>query len=69
MRIVLGLGAIGLLAADLILRVSPNGSGIIAPGASYYATVAGGLTAALGVVGATLPLLGRVTELRNVRTE
>ena len=54
--------AAGLLAAYLILRVTPNGFSLGAPSASHYLIVGGGVVAALAIVCGTLPLLGRVTE-------
>ena len=36
---------------------------------SYYVIMSGGLFAALAVVGITLPLLDRVTEVETARTE
>jgi cell division protein FtsX len=62
-------GAAGLFAADLILRATPNGFGLSAPPLSYYLIMGGGMAAALAIVGATLPLLGRVTELETARME
>ncbi len=61
--------AAGFIAADLILRATPNGFSLSPPAMSYYVIMAGGVMAALGVVAATLPLLGRVTELQTARTE
>ncbi|GLW53746.1 FtsX-like permease family protein [Kitasatospora phosalacinea] len=58
----------GLLAADLFLRsqlqytLHPLGTG-------YYLAVAGGLAAALAVIGATLPLLRRITGPETARNE
>jgi len=40
-----------------------------APGIGYYVIMIGGLLAALGVVGGTLPLLGRITEPTSLRVE
>lgn len=61
--------AAGLLAADLILRATPRGSGLVPPSASYYLIMGGGMAAALAVVCATLPLLGRLTEPHAARME
>ena len=61
--------AAGFAAADLILRASPNGFGVSPPAMSYYLIMSGGLLAALAVVGITLPLLDRVTQLETARTE
>ncbi len=59
----------GLLAADFILRATPNGFGLSAPSLTYYLLVGGGTVAALAIVATTLPLLGRVTEPQSVRME
>ena len=61
--------AAGFLAADLILRATPNGFSLSPPSMSYYVIMAGGLVAALAVVGITLPLLDRVTQVQAARTE
>lgn len=61
--------AAGLLAADLILRATPNGFGLSPPAASYYLIMTGGVVAALAIVAATLPLLGRLTEPQSARME
>jgi hypothetical protein len=61
--------AAGLLAADLILRATPNGFSLSAPQASYYLIMGGGIVAALAVVGMTLPLLGPITEPHVARME
>ncbi|MFE1321509.1 FtsX-like permease family protein [Kitasatospora phosalacinea] len=58
----------GLLAAELFLRsqlqytLHPLGTG-------YYLAVAGGLAGALAVIGATLPLLRRITGPETARNE
>ncbi|ROR37514.1 ABC transporter permease [Kitasatospora cineracea] len=59
---------VGLLAADLFLRSQLTYT-LHAPGAAYYLTVAAGLTAALAVIGATLPLLRRITGPETARNE
>ncbi len=61
----------GFLVAALILSSTGGTEGFVlaAPGLSYYAMMIGGLLAALGVVCATLPLLGRLTEPLTVRME
>lgn len=61
--------AAGLVAADLILLATPNGFSLSPPSTSYYVIMAGGLVAALAVVGVTLPLLDRVTQVQTARTE
>jgi hypothetical protein len=50
------------LAAQLGYRLTP-------PGAGYYLIVAGGLVASLGIIAATLPLLGRITGPETARNE
>ncbi|MEV7215248.1 ABC transporter permease [Kitasatospora cineracea] len=59
---------IGLLAADLFLRSQLTYT-LHALGAGYYLTVAAGLTAALAIIGATLPLLRRITGPETARNE
>ncbi|KDN81855.1 hypothetical protein KCH_65750 [Kitasatospora cheerisanensis KCTC 2395] len=59
---------VGLLAADLFLRSQLTYS-LHALGAGYYVTVAAGLTAALAIIGATLPLLRRITGPETARNE
>jgi FtsX-like permease family len=61
--------AAGFIAADLILRATPNGFGVSPPAMSYYVLMAGGLAAALAGVCAALPLLDRVTQIQTARTE
>lgn len=61
--------AAGFVAAELILRATPNGFGVSPPAMSYYVIMASGLVAALGVVCATLPFLDRVTQLPSAQTE
>ncbi|MFD9123828.1 FtsX-like permease family protein [Kitasatospora sp. NPDC059571] len=50
----------GLLAAHLFLT-SQMHYGLVMPGAGYFALVALGLVAALGIIAGTLPLLRRIT--------
>ncbi len=61
--------AVGLVAADLILRAMHDGWSVSPPALSYYLIMGGGVAAALGVVCATLPLLGRLTEPQAARME
>jgi hypothetical protein len=61
--------AAGFVAADFILRATPNGFGVSPPPGGYWVIMGGGLAAALAVVCGTLPLLGRLTELQAARTE
>ncbi|MFD7640501.1 FtsX-like permease family protein [Kitasatospora sp. NPDC059795] len=60
--------AVGLLAADLFLRSQLQYS-LHALGVGYYVTVGAGLTAALAIIGATLPLLRRITGPETARNE
>lgn len=56
----------GFLAAHLFLRAQ-LGYSLVPPDAGYYLLTAGGLVAALAVISATLPLLGRVTGPESAR--
>jgi hypothetical protein len=58
----------GLLAAHLFLRSQLQES-LQPPGAGYYLAVAAGLTLALGIIAATLPLLRRITGPETARNE
>jgi hypothetical protein len=58
----------GFLAAQLFLRAQV-GYSIRPPGAEYYVIVVAGLAASLGVIGSTLPLLGRITGPDTARNE
>ncbi|QKW22811.1 ABC transporter permease [Kitasatospora sp. NA04385] len=58
----------GLLAADLFLRSQLQYT-LHSLGAGYYLAVAGGLAGALAVIGATLPLLRRITGPETARNE
>ncbi|MFI0901520.1 FtsX-like permease family protein [Streptomyces sp. NPDC020983] len=58
----------GFLAAQLFLKAQ-LGYSLQPPGGEYYAMVAGGIAAALAAIGATLPLLARVTGPENARNE
>ncbi|MFI0939687.1 FtsX-like permease family protein [Streptomyces sp. NPDC021020] len=58
----------GFLAAQLFLKAQLDYA-LQPPGAGYYSMVAGGIAAALAVIGATLPLLKRVTGPENARNE
>ena len=50
-------------------RLAPAGTPLPALGGGYYLTIGGGLLISLLVISATLPLLGRLTGLENVRFE
>jgi hypothetical protein len=58
----------GLLTATLLLR-AVRGTTIHLPGSPYYLTVLAGLVVALAFVGATMPLLHRVSSPENLHTE
>jgi hypothetical protein len=60
--------ATGLLAAHLFLRAQLQES-LQPPGAGYYLAVAAGITLALGIIAATLPLLRRITGPESARNE
>ena len=60
---------IGFLVAALIIWNTGGGLSVAAPGLTYFAMVIGGLLAALAIVGGTLPLVGRITELQSARME
>ncbi|MEU4220835.1 FtsX-like permease family protein [Actinoplanes sp. NPDC026623] len=59
---------VGLLSAQLFLKAQ-MGYTLIAPGPGYYATVAVGLAACLGIIASTLPLLDRITGPETARSE
>ena len=42
---------------------------MVAPGAAYYLITVGGILAALGIIGATFPLLARITGPEVARNE
>lgn len=58
----------GLLAAHLFLRSQLDES-LRPPGSGYYLAVVAGLTLALGIIAATLPLLRRITGPETARNE
>jgi len=60
---------VGFLVAALIFWNTDGGFMVATPGVSYFALLIGGLLAALAIVGATLPLVGKMTEPRAVRME
>jgi hypothetical protein len=66
--IALASAVLGLAVAALILQVA-GGIPWKAPTVGYWASLAGGLTVALAVAGASLPLLGRATVPSEVRFE
>jgi hypothetical protein len=41
----------------------------VLPSPSYYLTLGGGLLAAVAIVVATMPILGRITATENARFE
>lgn len=58
----------GLVAAHLFLTAQMEYA-LSPPGPSYYAVVAAGLVASLGVIASTLPLLRRITGPETARNE
>jgi len=58
----------GLLASELLLRAL-RGATLRLPSTSYYLTVATGTVVALGLVGATMPLLKRISAPENARND
>jgi ABC-type antimicrobial peptide transport system permease subunit len=59
----------GFLVAAIIMGTASDGFSLVSPGISYYSMVIGGLAAALGIVAATLPLVGRMTAPETARVE
>ena len=63
-------GGLGYLVAMLtVSKLAPAGTPVPAPGHTYYLTMGTGLIAALLVILASLPLLGRITGPDKVRFE
>jgi len=61
---------VGLLLAYPIARaLAPTRHTAVVPDPGYYLIVGASLAAALAVIGACLPILGRLTATRNVRFE
>ena len=60
---------LGLAVTALTLASDTNGPPFALPGVAYWVALIGGLTAALAIVTATLPLLNRLTAPRSVRFE
>jgi hypothetical protein len=60
--------ALGLLVAELFLN-SQLGLNLRPPGPAYYGFVVGGVLLSLGIIAATLPLLGRMTGPEAARSE
>jgi hypothetical protein len=60
---------VGLLVAALIMLTAGGAFHITLPGAGYFGMVLGGLLAALAIVGATLPLMRRMTDPETARAE
>jgi hypothetical protein len=58
----------GFVAAQLFLSAQ-LGYRLAPPGPGYYLIVAAGLAASLGIIAATLPLLGRITGPETARNE
>jgi hypothetical protein len=63
-------GGLGYLVAILtVSKLAPAGTPTPAPGHAYYLTMGSGLIAAVLVILASLPLLGRITGPDKVRFE
>jgi hypothetical protein len=60
---------LGFFVAFLVLYASGGVHGFALPGLSYWLALAGGLSLALAVVLATLPLLSRLTAPDSARFE
>jgi hypothetical protein len=58
----------GFLAAQLFLKAQMDYT-LTAPGVGFYAIVVVGLTACLGIIASTLPLLERITGPETARSE
>jgi predicted lysophospholipase L1 biosynthesis ABC-type transport system permease subunit len=58
----------GFLAAQLFLKAQ-MGYTLSAPGPAFWAIVATGLAACLGIIASTLPLLERITGPETARSE
>jgi ABC-type antimicrobial peptide transport system permease subunit len=57
------------LAYPLTRGLAPAHHGLLLPSPSYYLTLGGGLLAAVAVVVASLPILGRITATESARFE
>jgi ABC-type antimicrobial peptide transport system permease subunit len=57
------------IAVLIVTRLAPAGTPAPVPGGTYYLTMGIGLVASLLVIGASLPLLSRITGPGNVRFE
>jgi hypothetical protein len=60
---------LGLAVTALTLASDPTGPRFALPGTAYWVALLGGLAAAVAVVAATLPLLGRLTSPETVHFE
>jgi hypothetical protein len=61
---------VGVAVAYPIARaLAPDRHGLVLPHASYYLTLTGGLLTAMVLIGACLPILGRITATEKVRFE
>ncbi|MBN1322029.1 MAG: ABC transporter permease [Thermoleophilia bacterium] len=60
---------VGFLVAALVFWNTDGGFTVATPGVGYFTLLVGGLVAALAIVGATLPLVGRMTEPQTARAE
>jgi hypothetical protein len=62
-------GTAYLIAVLAVARIAPAGTPTPVPGGAYYLMMGGGLAAALLVILASLPMLGRITGPGSVRFE
>jgi hypothetical protein len=62
-------GTAYLIAVLTVAKIAPPGTPVPSPGGTYYLTMGGGLVAAVLVILASLPMLGRITSAGSVRFE
>jgi hypothetical protein len=62
-------GTAYLIAVLTVAKIAPPGTPVPSPGGAYYLTMGGGLVAAVLVILASLPMLGRITSAGSVRFE
>ena len=67
--VVIAAGLAYLIAVLTVGGIAPAGTPVPVPGEVYFLMMGGGLVGALAVIGAALPLLGRVTSAASVRFE
>jgi hypothetical protein len=62
-------GTAYLIAVLTVAKIAPAGTPVPSPGGTYYLTMGGGLVAAVLVILASLPMLGRITGPGGARFE